>query len=312
MEYDAPIYKVLAHNDTGQAAGHQGGFVLPKELEDYLPLLRNSTSPSQPTVDVPITADLFVGSRFIDTVQTRYQYQTWGGERSPERRITGGISQLRNLAAKDDILVIERGVTRDDHYRFTLIKAGMPEYAGLMASFSGKRWGALRRGEMPVSETLVESTIEQLGSAVQGEFSLFDEEAGHQESRTRRVARSRAFQRIVRHSYRDECAICSLGLMHPDGRSELEAGHIVSRSLKGSDDVRNGLLLCKSHHWAFDSGLVGVNDNYTIVVPALVAKIGQNASLASLLGQQISLPTQESNYPSLEALAWHRKHILIN
>lgn len=312
MEFDAPIYKVLAHNDTGQAAGHQGGFVLPKALEDYFPLLRNATSPSNPTVDVPITADLFVGNLFIATVGTRYQYQTWGGERSPERRITSGISELRNLAEKDDIFVIERGVDRDDHYRFTLIKKNMSDYEGLRSSFGGSRWGALRQGELPASEDVVDETIEQLEDAASKDFALFDDEAGHQESRIRRVARSRAFQRIVRRSYYDECAICKLGLRHPDGRSELEAGHIVSRSLKGSDDIRNGLLFCKCHHWAFDAGLMGLNDDYTILVPDVVAQIDQNSSLVSFADQMISLPDSDHHLPSLEALAWHREHILVS
>ncbi|MCP5396449.1 MAG: HNH endonuclease [Sphingomonadaceae bacterium] len=311
MDFDAPIYKVLAHNDTGQAAGHQGGFVLPKDLEDYLPLLRNATSPERPTVDVAITADLFAGSRFIESVETRYQYQTWGGERSPERRITGGISSLRNLAEKDDILIIERGVEQDDHYRFTLIKSGMPEYGKLMASFAGKRWGAVNSQMPPITEAEVNEAVEQLQENAEREFALFDQDAGYNESRSRRISRSRAFQRIVRQSYRDECSLCRLGLRHPDGRSELEAAHIVSRFLKGSDDIRNGLLLCRRHHWAFDRGLVGVSDNYKIVVPDKVMSIAQNESLAALAGQEIAFPAFQESYPSLEALAWHRTNILV-
>jgi putative restriction endonuclease len=105
-EFDAPIYKVLANNDTGAARGHQGGFVLPKELEDYLPLLRNKTSFTVPTVDLTITADLFDGADYLDTVETRYQYQTWGGARPPERRVTRNLSALLNRAKGGDILLI--------------------------------------------------------------------------------------------------------------------------------------------------------------------------------------------------------------
>jgi hypothetical protein len=32
-EFDAPLFKVLAKNDTGKAASNQGGPVIPKELQ---------------------------------------------------------------------------------------------------------------------------------------------------------------------------------------------------------------------------------------------------------------------------------------
>jgi putative restriction endonuclease len=38
-DFDAPLFNVLAHNDTGQAVGHQGGIVIPKDLDPYFPQL---------------------------------------------------------------------------------------------------------------------------------------------------------------------------------------------------------------------------------------------------------------------------------
>lgn len=93
-EFDAPIYKVLANNDTEAAKGRRVGFALPNDLEGYLPLLRNQTAPLSPTVDVEITADLFDGEGFLGTAETRYQYQTRGGERSPERRVCGSALRV--------------------------------------------------------------------------------------------------------------------------------------------------------------------------------------------------------------------------
>lgn len=311
MEFDSPIFKVLAHNDTGAAAGHQGGFVLPKALEDYLPLLRNSTSPSRPTVDVAITADLFHGPEFLETVNTRYQYQTWGGERSPERRITGGISKLRNLASKDDILIIERGIENDAHYRFTLITSDLPEYQQIRSRLGTERWGVLHQGMPPISEIEVESSVSDLAKLVAEPFSMFDPKADHSETRTRRIARGRAFKRLVRQHYHDECAICRNGFQHPDGRSELEAGHIVSRAKKGADDVRNGILFCRSHHWAFDAGLMGINDKYELIVSEAAKQIPQNDGLKEFDGVSIRLPNEQSYLPNLAALAWHRKNVMI-
>jgi hypothetical protein len=34
-----------------------------------------------------------------------------------------------------------------------------------------------------------------------------------------------------------------------------QAAHIVPKNKNGTDDPRNGLTLCRAHHWAFDAGL---------------------------------------------------------
>lgn len=311
-EFDEPIFKVLAKNDTGEAPGHQGGFVVPKDLEDFFPLLRNETSFARPTVDTVISADLYDGTTFLETVETRYQYQTWGGERSPERRVTGNISQLRNLAKGDDILLIQRGVDVEDHYRFTLIRASHPDYFRLIRSFGGSRWGVVRKDLPPVKETLVVEAIDQIAAEAQSEFILFDNQAGEVESRIRRIARSRAFQRVVRMNYADVCGFCGEGLRHPDGRTELDAAHIVSRAKKGSDDPRNGLLLCKGHHWAFDNGLIGISERFELIVPAAVANDSRNYRLVELVGREIGRPIKQEMRPHLDALAWHRANILLS
>lgn len=311
-DFDRPIYKVLASNDTGAAPGHQGGFVLPKDLEQYLPLLKNRTSAANPTVEHFITADLFDGQTYLDTVETRYQYQTWGGARPPERRITGNISTLRNLADKDDVLIIERGIENEDHYRFTLVRAGTPRYASLLASFGGKRWGSLFPNEPPVLESEIENAESEITEAEDDPFSMFDAEAGYSESRARRISRSRAFQRRIHEVYQNRCAFCGSGLLHPKGWSETDAAHIVPRSLKGADDTRNGILLCKAHHWAFDWGMVGITSQYKIIVPSVVSGLPENASLGGLALKEIFLPSEKKLFPSLEALEWHRQNLLLS
>jgi putative restriction endonuclease len=39
----------------------------------------------------------------------------------------------------------------------------------------------------------------------------------------------------------------------------IEAAHIRSKAHKGSDDWRNGLPFCSTHHAAFDAGLFGID-----------------------------------------------------
>lgn len=129
-DFDRPVFKQLAHNDTGKAKGHQGGIVIPKDLDAYFPQLLGSTSADNPTLDENIRAVLVVGGREIGTVDTRYQIQTWKGERNPERRLTSNLGPLRDQADANDILLIERNLDDRSLYRLTLLSAFVFSIAG--------------------------------------------------------------------------------------------------------------------------------------------------------------------------------------
>lgn len=139
----APVFKVLANNDTGNAPGHQAGFLVPKDLRPYFPPLSGCVTPSCPTLDHRITAELFDGSSFLGEVDTRYQYQTWGGERSPEARVTDQLGPLLSRARGGDILVMFRSLTRPDHYRFVLVRQSSADFPPLARLAAGRSWGAL-------------------------------------------------------------------------------------------------------------------------------------------------------------------------
>ena len=312
MEFDAPLFKILAHNDTGQAVGHQGGVLIPKELEPYFPSLSKRVTQQAPTQEEFVTADLFDGDRFLETVDTRYQYQTWGGGRTPERRLTKNLGSLRNLAQADDLLVIERSTSDEKHYRLRLIRKGTSGFELLTAGLEGMRWGLLQPGFEPVREAEVEAEAEQLIAREHTAFSLFEPDAGVIEARHKRVARSRAFQSHVSSLYQRKCAVCGQALIHPSGRCETQAAHIVPRRMFGSDDARNGIQLCRSHHWAFDEGLFGIGADYRITVPERIILLPENSSLCNILGAKITLPADAMLAPNPEALHWHMQNILFN
>lgn len=96
---DTSVYKKLAHNDTGAARGHQGGIVIPRDIAEFFPPLPAVIATSGPTVDARLKADLFVDGVRVAVIETRYQHQTWGGTRPPERRLTDNLGPLRNEAS---------------------------------------------------------------------------------------------------------------------------------------------------------------------------------------------------------------------
>jgi putative restriction endonuclease len=310
-EFDRPLLKVLAHNDTGQAVGHQAGFVIPKDLESYFPQLSQNVTPASPTTSEDITASLFDGPNYIGDVSARYQYQTWGGTRPPERRLTNNLSELRNLAERDDILMIERGLEDQSRYRLTLIRQTNPNYAALRAALGAKRWGPLDKGDPPVRETAIISALEEQTVHETQPFESIDHNAPSIEQRTTKIARSKAFQRRLMEIYQGKCAICANALARQDGRTEAEAAHIIPRSVKGADDARNGILLCRMHHWAFDNGLIGIADDLTVIVPLSSTLIPANAALAGFAGANLVIPTNPSLAPHVDAVRWHRTNFNI-
>ncbi len=306
-QYDRPIFKILARNDTGEAAGHQSGFVIPKDLDRFFPQLGDVATAGNPTPSEQVQAALYIGDRFLDNVETRYQYQTWGGTRSPERRMTGNLTPLLSGAKGGDLLIIQRGTLKTDQYLLRLIKQAIPEFQSLRALTGNNRWGLLNPADPPVSEVQVRLALVEQASHEALPFNAFDADAGVSETRSKRIARGRAFQKTLCRIYGMKCAICGGGLAKNSGKTEGEGAHIVPRGLKGSDDARNGLLLCRAHHWAFDNGLLGITDNFRVIVSPGALAFPANDSLKQLANRQLLPPSDLALAPHRDALRWHRK-----
>lgn len=303
-EWEGPFFKILAKNDSGEATGNQSGVLIPKDLGTYFPDLSTIAGA---TPSVQITADLFFNDIFLARVETRYQYQTWGGDRNPERRITGNISELMNRSKAGDIFLIERNLSDELLFQIRVVSQNSPLYAPLVSSFQGRRWGVSPTSNVAVNYTDVERAYGELEHNSRGTFSLFDQPV--QRKTYERIIRDRAFRKLVSSQY-STCAFCGLGLRTPDGSMEMEAAHIVSISANGSNDIRNGLALCRTHHWAFDKGLLSISEARSILVSAK-NPLPHNSRLLELQGRVVVPPADQQFLPALEALAWHRKAIFM-
>ncbi|MBP7146516.1 MAG: HNH endonuclease [Acidobacteria bacterium] len=126
-----------------------------------------------------------------------------------------------------------------------------------------------------------------------------------------RDARDRAFRRIVLEEYGNLCAVCrSMFVLREDAQLyiEAEAAHIIPVLDRGPDDPRNGLSLCRRHHWALDQGFFGVTDSYEVRVSASVTRATrQRFDLEEYDREPIVAPAHDACRPSPEALDWHRR-----
>jgi putative restriction endonuclease len=111
------------------------------------------------------------------------------------------------------------------------------------------------------------------------------------------------FPRVVRTLYGDACSVCSLAVRTEQGSGIVDGAHIMPFAEFHNDDPRNGLALCKNHHWGFDAGWFSITDEYRVVVsPRLVDGLVYLTANASIL-----LPDNALYHPSLDALRWHRE-----
>ncbi|NNE17599.1 MAG: HNH endonuclease [Myxococcales bacterium] len=65
----------------------------------------------------------------------------------------------------------------------------------------------------------------------------------------------------MRARYGVVCGVCPVSVP-----KILEAAHIFEVRHGGSDDARNGLVLCPTHHRAFDKGLFAIDPENTALV----------------------------------------------
>ncbi len=266
MLFDSPLFKILPKNETSLAKGKQSGFVITEALRPYFPQLTVPMPGGPPTVEQKVTADLFIDGVFKESVETRYQYQTWSGTRL-ERRLTSNLMTIINAASPDDVLEIQRGINDPDHYRLELHRKGSAGHGEISARVGSRRGGVIDATSPPVKEVEVSAASAEQAMREAGIFQLFDAAAVYKETRSQQIARSRVFRNRLADLYSGRCALCGLGHMDRNKLSEIEASHIVPRHLKGADDARNGIAFCRSHHWAFDRGLFGIKPSGRAFVP---------------------------------------------
>lgn len=97
------------------------------------------------------------------------------------------------------------------------------------------------------------------------------------------------FRARVIQAYERRCAICLLPFTEL-----LDAAHIKPDSQGGSAKVSNGLSLCKIHHGAYDSNLIGISPDYKIHV--------RESVLSTVDGPTLQHSIKEMNGKNLQKL----------
>jgi len=112
----------------------------------------------------------------------------------------------------------------------------------------------------------------------------------------------RGFRERVLQAYQEQCACCRLRHLEL-----LDAAHIVpDLELDGEPIINNGISLCKLHHAAFDSNILGIRPDYVIEISKEVLEEVDGPvlrhGLQGLHQIQIILPKSRSLYPDPKRL----------
>lgn len=124
---------------------------------------------------------------------------------------------------------------------------------------------------------------------------------------TNRVVRDRNFRKSVLKAYGERCAITGLRLINGGGRAEVEAAHIRPVEHDGPDIVSNGIALSGTAHWMFDRGLVGLSNDYDILVSRQANDPGAVHSMINDTGRLI-IPNRLAEQPRREFVEWHQEN----
>lgn len=171
-------------------------------------------------------------------------------------------------------------------------KGGNPTKRILLeANLDADDWKGIIYGSHVSSIPLTEDEIDRQA----GEFSpATSDEAKERVLRSVAIRRGqKKFRGALLAAYDKCCAVTGSSIV-----PILEAAHIESYRGVVSDHVINGLLLRADIHTLFDLGLLGVNQDYRIIIASAL----RGTEYEQYNGKRIRLPNDRANYPSLEAL----------
>ena len=122
--------------------------------------------------------------------------------------------------------------------------------------------------------------------------------------------RSQGFRKAIVGLYEHRCALCGIRMLTPEGHTIVEAAHIVPWSTSHDDRPQNGMALCRLCHWAFDEGLMGVGDEYEVLVSKTVRQDNNfPGHMETLSGRGIFKPKGGEYWPDMGSIKRHRKKI---
>jgi putative restriction endonuclease len=122
-------------------------------------------------------------------------------------------------------------------------------------------------------------------------------------SAVKRRLHQHRFRELVIAAYGGRCTVCRL--QHEE---LLDAAHIIEdHDERGKPEVPNGLSLCKIHHGAYDTNILGLSPDYRVHISAKILREEDGPmlryGLQQMHGTSITVPSRPDLKPSKDYLA---------
>ena len=121
------------------------------------------------------------------------------------------------------------------------------------------------------------------------------------------VLRGAAFKRKVPELYTYTCAFTGLHVSNARNTRLVDACHIVPWADSFDDTITNGIALSPTLHRAFDRGMIGIADDYSVIVAHDLRETDSPHAIRPLHGQKLYLPRNNRHWPDRRNLAKHRE-----
>lgn len=222
----------------------------------------------------------------------------------------GSMRSLRNLTSAVDhaeidveLAVILTNVRNRQVLCQAVLQTYFPAQISIDLSSAGSHFDE-------ISHQIINESPESYVAGVQKLKEQFSgSEAGRELFQQEILVRGGAFKKEVPKLYGYRCCISGLKIDATFSVSMIDACHVRPFAKSYDDTITNGIALCPNLHRAFDRGLIGIDNNYEVIVSERFTESADTAySIKKLVGTSISLPVESRFHPSEENLAWHRKH----
>jgi len=124
-----------------------------------------------------------------------------------------------------------------------------------------------------------------------------------------RKVRDAMFAKVVRDAYDSTCAVTGLRIINGGGRAEIEVAHIQPVEHNGPDFPRNGIALCRTVHWMFDRGLIGLKSDGRFEVNT--RRVPEDARRMLRQDGRLIPPRMAEYKPSERFVDWHWNEVYV-
>ncbi|NOR72001.1 MAG: HNH endonuclease [Methylomarinum sp.] len=154
---------------------------------------------------------------------------------------------------------------------------------------------------------IAQQIIEEPASDYQSRIEHLERSLDDSDFQQEIFVRSHIFKREIPKIYDSTCCISGLRIDATINASMIDACHIIPFAESHNDSITNGLALCPNLHRAFDRGLIGIDDDYRVIINPIFTEPNDSPySIRQFSGKQILLPKLERYYPDLGNLRRHR------